>query len=76
MEIDALMKKSGASMLEAAEALEKCSFQPRKALQVRVAMTRLLTAILVCSFVITRSRKGLECRIFSVEIRKVSYLGS
>jgi len=32
-EVEAVMKRAGVGLLEAAEAMEKCTFQPRKALQ-------------------------------------------
>jgi hypothetical protein len=33
VQVEAVMKKAGVGLLEAAEAMEKCSFQPRRALQ-------------------------------------------
>ena len=48
-EVDAVMKRGGVGLLEAAEALDRCGYLPRKALQVRIVFWILAVLIVVAT---------------------------
>lgn len=44
-EVEIIMKRANVGVLEAAEAMEKCAYQPRKALQILASMQQVMLPV-------------------------------